>query len=215
MAAVPLKPAYGPTLAQLLASRWGRASRLLRPLVLLLGVAAVALVIAGVLTLLPATISHGGPVPFHFDYKGLYRGTPDPGGYVKVSRRRHGLLEDSLAVEPLRLPPYSGSITGELPLYAASYIDSLARRDPGFVLEGEGKTRVNTVPGYNVYYTTLVEGRRLWGRNILLLPERAGVRQGVAIVILTSPKANAEVKSVLEIATAGVLQRPVHTFTFD
>jgi hypothetical protein len=215
MAAVPLKAEYGPTLGQLLAPRWRGVPRGLRGLLYLVPVGLVALVLAAVLTLLPARISHSGPTPFHFSYRRLHRVAPEPGGLVKVTRLRHGLLEDSFAVEPLALPAYSGSLSGELPLYASGYIRALARRDPGFHLEGEGKTRVNTVAGYNIYYTTTLAGRRMWGRDILLLPEQpVGVRRGVVIALLTSPTANRQVTSVLEIGTAGVLQTPLHTFTF-
>ncbi len=215
MAAVPLKPAYRPTLGQILAPRWRRLSALLRGLALVLGVGVLLGIVGLVLALLPARLSHHGAVSFHFDYRGLYRTAPDPGGYGKVTRRRHGLLEDSFAVQPLALPPYRGSLSGALPLYAASLIRGLHRRDPAFQLEGEGKTRVNTVPGYNVFYTTRLHGRTMWGRDILLLPEQpAGGRRGVVIALLTSPTANRQVKSVLEVATAGVLQKPLHTFTF-
>jgi hypothetical protein len=214
MAAVPLKPAYGPTSAQLLSPSWRRAPFVVRLLAIAAGCGLVLLIGAAVLALLPARISHAGPVPFHFSYKGLYRVAPEPGGYAKVSRRRGGVLEDSFAVGPLQLPPYQGSLSGDLPLYASTYIAALSKRDPGFELRGEGKTRVNTVPGYNVFYTALLEGRRMWRRDVLLLPEQTGVRRGVVIMMVTSPTANREVKSVLEIATAGVLQRALHTFTF-
>ena len=82
------------------------------------------------------------------------------------------------------------------------------------MLRGEGKTRVNTVPGYHVLYTAQIEGRTMWGRDVLLLPERPGVREGVDIVMLTSPTANAQITSPLEVATAGVLLRPLKTFSF-
>ena len=63
--------------------------------------------------------------------------TPEPGGFVKMQRRRpDGRLEDSLAVGPLRLPPYSGSLAGELPLYATGYIAGLRLRHARFVLAG-------------------------------------------------------------------------------
>jgi hypothetical protein len=215
MATVPLKAEYRPTLGQLLAPRWQRLPRGLRGLLYLVPVGLLALVLAAVLTLLPARISHAGVTPFHFSYRGLYRVAPESGGLARVTRLRHGLLEDSFAVEPLSLPAYEGSLSGELPLYASGYIRELSRRDPGFRLEGEGKTRVNTVAGYNIYFTTTLQGRRLWGRDILLLPEQpVGTRRGVVIALLTSPTANPQVKSVLEIGTAGVLQAALHTFTF-
>ncbi len=215
MVAVPIKPDYGPTLGRLLSPRWRAASALARAGVLAACAGAIAVIVGVALTLENATYSHGGRVPFSFSYRSLYRVRPDPGGYVKVQRRRaDGTLEDSFAVGPLTLPPYSGSLSGELPLYAAGYIRGLAGRDAGFVLRGEGKTRVNTVPAYDVLYTAQVEGRTMWGRDVLLLPERPGVRQGVDIVILTSPTASAQVTSPLQVATAGVLLRPLKTFSF-
>ncbi len=90
----------------------------------------------------------------------------------------------------------------------------MRRRYPDFVLRGEGKTRVTTVPGYDVYYTTVVEGRKMFGRDVLLLPERRGAREGVEIVMLTSPTANAQVTAPIEVATVGVLSRPLKSFSF-
>jgi hypothetical protein len=215
MTAVPMKPEYGPTLGRLLSPRWRAASPMLRGLVIAAGVGVVAVLVAAVLTLENATFSHGGTVPFSFAYRSLYRVPPDPGGYVKVQRRRSdGTLEDSYAVQPLVLPPYSGESSGELPVYAAGYIRGLQRRDAGFVLRGEGKTRVNAVPAYQVLYTATVGGRTMYGRDVLLLPERAGAREGVEIVMLTSPTANAQVDSPLEVASTGVLLRPLKTFSF-
>jgi hypothetical protein len=215
MAAVPIKPAYGPTLGRMLSPRWRAASQLTRSVVIALVLGVVALIVAAALTLENATFSHGGRVPFHFSYRGLYRVAADPGGYVKVERRRaDGRLEDSYAVDPLLLPPYSGEQSGELPLYAAGYIAQLERRDPGFVLRGEGKTKVYKTPGYDVFYTRTVEGQTMFGRDVLLLPERRGAREGVDIVMLTSPTANAQVTSPLEVASTGILLRPLKTFSF-
>jgi hypothetical protein len=215
MAAVPMKPEYGPTLGRLLSPRWRAASPLARGVVVAAAVGLLALLVGVALTLENAGFSHGGKLPFSFAYRSLYRVAPDPGGYVKVQRRRaDGTLEDSYAVEPLLLPPYSGELSGELPVYAAGHIRSLEQRDTGFVLRGEGKTRVNAVPAYQVLYTAVVEGRTMYGRDVLLLPEVHGAREGVEIVMLTSPTANSQVDSPLEVASTGVLLRPLKTFTF-
>src|ERR1039458_5215437 len=153
MGAVPIKPEYGPTLGRLLSPRWRAASSLTRGFVLGCLLALLVLVVAAFLTLENAKFSHGGKVPFSFSYRSLYRVPPDPGGYVKIQRHgSDGGLEDSFAVEPLVLPPYSGGLSGELPLYAAGYIRELSSRYTDFVLRGEGKTRVNTVPAYNVFF---------------------------------------------------------------
>ncbi len=214
MAAIPLKPEYGPTLGQLLEPRWRAASRLGQTVVVAASVGLLALAIGAGLTLENAHISYGGPTPFHFSYRGLYRTAPDPGEYVRVQRRGDGRLEDSFAVGPLQLPPYAGSLSGELPLYAAAYIAGLRAHYTGFVLRSEGKTRVNTVPAYAVMYTARIEGRMMYGRNILLLPERPDVRAGVQIVMLALPMASSQVTSPLLVGTTGVLERPLETFTF-
>ncbi|MFI5010375.1 MAG: hypothetical protein ACHQDY_08900 [Solirubrobacterales bacterium] len=216
MAALPLRSEYRPTLPQLLAPRWRRASRSVRTLTIAAAVALAMASAALVLTLLPARVSYGGAAPFGFSYRSLYRTSPDPGGDVKVARRdRRGNLEDSFAVAPLTLPPYGGGLSGEEPLYAAGYIRSLAARYPGFQLQGEGKTRVDLLPAYNIYYSARVRGRTMWGRDVLLVPEQPGARRGVAISMLTSPGANAQVTSPLLVATAGVLYEPLRTFSFD
>jgi hypothetical protein len=216
MASIPIKPEYGPTLGRLLAPRWHAASRLTRALVVVAGAGLLALAVGVALTLENAHYFHGGPAPFSFSYRGLYRTAPARGEDVEVQRRdAHGRLEDSFAVGPLVLPPYTGMLSAELPMYAASYVDALRRRYTGFVLRGEGKTRVNTVPAYAVVYTAEIAHRTVYGRDILLLPERPGARVGVRIVMLTSPTANSRVTSPLLVGTTGVLERPLGTFTFD
>jgi hypothetical protein len=215
MAAVRMKPEYGPTLGQLLAPRWRSASRLARAAVAVAGMALVAVVIGIALTLTNATYSHGGPVPFSFSYSGLYRVAPDPGGYVKVRKRgSEGELQYSFAVDPLTLPPYSGELSAELPMYAAGYIALLRRRYEDFQLRGEGKTQVNSVSGYHVLYTALVEGRPMYGRDILLLPETAGAREGVVIAMLTAPGLNKQIEGPLEVASRGGLMAPLRSFSF-
>jgi len=215
MPAVPIKPEYGPTLGRLLAPRWHRAPRGVRALVL----AAVALLVlaaaAVVLTLLPASYSQGGSLPFSFTYKGLHKVAPEPGGYVRIQARYpDGTLKYSYAVNPLTVPPYRGSQSGALPVYATGYAQRLRSRFPGVVLRGEGKTRVNKVPAYQVLYTARVGGREMYGRNVLLLPERPGARRGVEIVMLTAVGATSEVKEPGEVASGGVLLRPLKTFSF-
>lgn len=214
MAAVPIRPEYGPTLGQLLAPRWHAASALARRATIAAAALLVVVVAALVLTLLDSTYSHGGRVPFSFSYRGLYKTTPEPGGYVRIDgRSSSGALEYSFGVRPLTLPPYSGDLSGELPLFASAYITQQAHRRSGFVLRGEGKTRVAGLSAYEILYTALVEGRTMYGRDVLLLPERPGVREGVSIVMLTAPGANRQVTGPMEVATSGVLERPLRSFT--
>ena len=216
MPALPLKQEYGPTLGRLLAPRWQAASVRTRAAAVAALVLLVAVMLAVGLTLENATYSHGGSVPFSFSYRDLYRVTPDQGGYVKVqSRYPSGALRFSYAIDPLRLPPYSGGVSGELPIYAAGYIQTLSRRYRGFALRGEGKTMLNnTLSGYQVAYEAQIEGQKLFGRNILLVPEHPGAREGVIMVVRSSPSAEAHLSSPRELASTGVLLRPVKTFAF-
>jgi len=212
---VPIKPEYGPTLGRLLAPRWKATARPLRVLAIASAVAIVAIAIGAALTLEPARYSHGRPLPFSFSYRSLYRTTPDAGGYVRVdSHYSDGSLKYSYAVNPLSLPPYAGNVSGVLPVYATGYSERLAARFPGLIMRGEGKTRVNKVPAYQVLYETRIDGRRMYGRNVLLLPERPGARFGVEIVMLTAAGATREVKEPGEVASGGVLLRPLKTFSF-
>jgi hypothetical protein len=222
--AVPLKSEYGPTLGELLAPRWRRAS----PAARALWVAVVALlvaVVAGVaLTLASPTVSHGGPVPFSFGYGGLHRTSPAPGWYAKVQRVAGGRLEDSFAVGPLVLPPSHGEPGAALALYAAGYTRRLAAGEggaripgqTGFVLRGEGSTQIDAVatyPTYNVFYTTVVGGREMYGRNVLLLPG-ARARRGVLIAMLTAA-GNRQVTSPLDVGVKGALEEPLGTFALE
>jgi len=218
MPAVPLKPEYRPTLVQLLAPSWAKASRVVRVLVTAGAAALLVGVVALTLTLLPAHISYGGPVPFSFSYRGLYREAPAAGAGIDAQVLRRGAdgrLLDSFVVAPLKLPPYAGGLSGELPLYAVGYIHALSARYPGFQLQGEGKTRVNTAPAYNIYYSVRLAGQRMYGRDVLLVPERPGAREGVAIKMLTSPHSSSQVTSPLLVATAGLLYKPLRTFSFS
>jgi hypothetical protein len=212
--ALPIKREYGPTLGQLLSPRWRAASRTTRALATAAAVGLLVLALALALALENAHYSRAGEVPFSFSYRGLYRAPPDAGGYVKVERQRHdGRLEDSFAVAPLRLEPYAGWLVGELPVFASSRIAALAARYPNFVLRAEGKTRVNTVPAYQVIFTATVDGQTMFGRDVLLFAQSPHVRKGVEITMLTTPTASRQVSSPLEVASAGLLLRPLKTFT--
>jgi hypothetical protein len=214
MPSIPIRAEYGPTLGQLSSSRWRASSPLLRLAVRAGALALLALAIGATLALLNSSFSSDRPRPFSFAYRGLYRTTPDAGGIVKVVRRRgDGSLLDSFAVAPLRLPPYSGRLSGELPVFASGYIEGLERRLKDFALYGEGRTRVNAVPAYDVSYSATVDGRRTFGRDVLLLAPGAGQREGVEITMLTAPDANKKVDSPLEVANTGVLLKPLKTFT--
>jgi hypothetical protein len=211
MTSIPLKPQYGPTLGKLLEPRWRSAAPTVRVLAIAAGVGLLALMVAIVLNLLNASYSQGGVVPFSFEYRGLYKTAPNPGGYVKVVRSSGGKLEDSYAVAPIAIAPYGGSVTGELPLAAAAYTRTLATRFPAFRLEGEGKTRISsTLAGYQVLYSALLDGQKLYGRDVILIPSHHGASRGVVVEMLSSEPASVS----KPVASSGILETPLKTFAF-
>jgi hypothetical protein len=211
MPSIPLKPQYGPTMGRLLESRWRALAPGARALATAAGVGALALMVAIVLNLLNASYSQAGAVPFSFEYKGLYKTTPNPGGYVKVARGYGPQLKDSYAVAPFSIGPYAGSVTGELPLAVAAYTRKLAARFPDFRQEGEGKTRISsTLAGYEVLYTARVNGQKLYGRDVILIPPRRGAREGVVVEMLSDESASIS----KPVASSGVLETPLKTFEF-
>ncbi len=211
MTPIPLEPQYGPTLGRLLEPRWRGASPMAKTIVIAIGVGLLAGALALVLSLLDAEYSRGGRVPFSFKYRGLYRTAPEPGGYVRVATKSGRRLLDSYEVAPLRIEGYGGSVTGELPLAANDYERVLERRFGGVRLEGEGKTRISsTLAGYQVLYRAEVSGQTLYGRDVMLLPGSAGAREGVVIEMLSSEPASVS----RPVASSGLLERPLKTFTF-
>lgn len=222
MPALPLKSEYRPTLGELLAPRWRRASLAARALSLAAAALLLAALAGAALTLASPTISHGGATPFSFSYGGLYRTSPPPGWYAKVQRLKHGRLEDSFAVGPFMLPAYSGELGAALAMYAAGYIPRLeAARVPGqtgFVLRGEGSTQIDAVSNYaayNVFYTTTIHGRQMYGRNVFVLPQRPLARRGVEIAMLTAVGGNRQVTSPLDVGVKGALEEPLGTFALE
>jgi hypothetical protein len=176
-------------------------------------VAVVALLAGAALTLENAQYAHGGAVPFSFSYRDLYRTVPAPGEFVRVQNASRGRLSNAFAAGPLLLPRYSVPLNVEFPLYATSYIQRLSHRVEGFALLGEGETKINGVPAYDILYDARVDGQTMYGRDILLLPERHHPRAGVYITMLSSPATNPGVTSPMQVGTIGLLELPIETFT--
>lgn len=226
MPALPLEDEYRPTLGELLAPRWRRASSGVRAVWVAAGALVVAAIAGAALTLASPTVAHGGPVPFSFSYAGLHRTAPAPGGYARVQRVVDGRLEDSFAVGPFLLPPYQGALGAALAMYGSGYIQRLAAGvdgahilgQSGWVLRGQGSTQIDAVGSYatyNVFYTTTVHGRQMYGRNVLLLPDRQGARRGVEIAMLTAVAGNHQVTSPLDVGVKGALEEPLGTFALE
>ena len=173
-----MKPEYGPTLGRLLAPRWHAASPLARGAVIALGRrAAWRASSAIVLTLLNAPLLPRRPRALQLQ---LPRPLPDgarPGGYVKVQSAGaptgalrvllRGRAADAAALQRRALGRAAAvSRPATSPRCGTRYRASCcaARARPG-------STRS---PPTTSSTRRCVEGRRMYGRDVLLLPERRG-----------------------------------------
>ncbi len=201
---------------ELVAPRWRGATPGARRRILA-ATAAFVIVVAAVAILYPRdgwVLYHGRTATFNLRYpRTLHRvGTP-PGAYARVEQRdAHGRLLRWFEVDPLHLAPFHGEISGILPEYASVYVAGLARRTPGFLLQTETKTRVNLNPGYTVTYRSLLDGRLVFSRVVMLVPALSGVQDGVVLAMGTVP--SPLVPGPDQVAANDVLQVPLRSFRF-
>lgn len=173
-------PEYGPTGTELIRRRLGpRARRAL---------AVVAAVVVVVLAVLIATRSGDGlttlehrsaPVFTLLHPAGQVRRVPPATGELVRLESRRGQLEMLVTARKLTLPPYRGSVSGFLPVYADRHVRALVADLPGFRARTDGKARVNSAPGYQIKYGAGT-GRRTSGIDTLVVPED-GRRDGVVL----------------------------------
>ena len=218
-AASSLRPEFGPTLGELLAPRWRRLGAGARRAALVAGAALVVLAAFGLRAALSGDheFVHRQAPAFNLRWADpLKRVAPRPGDYLHLESRRGDLFLQSFAVRRLVLPVYSGDPNGELPLFAESYIASLARRVQGFQRScdgcGEGKARINDISGYSINFRAKMGKRTLYGRDVLLLPDGLGARVGVVLEMRATPAA--KVAGPETVGSGGVLKLPLRSFRF-
>lgn len=203
-----VKPEFGPTLPDLLASRVAGVPKRLR------SVSLAAVVVVAVVVALVALRGHssalsggGGGVTFSFDYAGLTREPTPPGEYALLAANRDGRLAARIALSPLHLPAYRGNVIGIEPLIAANYMSAFAAKTPGVVLEGAGPTVVGPIAAYNFTYTQRLAGSVYYGRVIFVTPQESHPRRGLVVSLLAEPVLSGIVGSAPS-ALAGAIYEP-------
>ena len=181
------RPEFGPSLPAWLRARFG-----VPPLVTLGVVAVVALVaaVAIVITLSSPSapgkqVVHPSPPVFNLLYPPalMHRVAARPGELMRIEGHR-GKLTTEIVVRPLKLPAYKGDVThGLLPVYADRFADAQAKLLPGFLLTSEGRARVNNGVGYELVFQSVRPARRVYGRDVLLVPD--DITEGKGLVILS------------------------------
>jgi hypothetical protein len=209
-----VRPEAGPTLPDLLrplprvarAAVWG-------------GLAAIVLVLAwlalGGADPAEEEIVVRGERTFNLAHGGTFERVAAPGALLALQRRREdGLFLDGFTVRPLTLPPYRGAASGTLPLVGGERLAALERRLEGFRPANpvEGRTRVNAAPGYQLTYALRRDGRTIYARDILLVPDAPGERRGVLLELRTTPAAGTP--NAARVGATGALRLPLRSFRF-
>jgi hypothetical protein len=179
-----LRPEFGPTLPALIQGRFGLSARTAIAITL----AAIVLVVAIVSIVVgdgrKTIVVHGKPT-FNvlYDPALMHRAAARPGELLRLQAdRKH--LSVAFTVRRLHLPPYSGDVIGgQLPLWAAVYIDRLRARLPNFQLRDEGKARLNQALGYQLGYSSGRGGDRSYWRETILLPSNDAADQTVVLAL--------------------------------
>jgi hypothetical protein len=208
-----LRPEYGPSLPQLLRARFGIPTRVVSTAALVLVAGAIAFVLFG-RGGGEVHLVHRTPAPvFNLRYANvLHRSPARPGVLLELVGRRGGLFLQSMTVRPLRLPAYRGAVSGQLPILAVQRAAVIRRAYPGFTVLDEGKARINDAPGYQIGFQAKRGKRTVYGKEILLLPDEPGARDGVAITLLQTHAAGAH--AVDDVGTAGAIKKPFRSFRF-
>jgi hypothetical protein len=180
-----VRPEFGPTLPALLHERFGISERLAGVLLvgLLVGLAVLVALVArrddGV-----AQLTHAAPPAFTLLYPERVMDVERPaaGELARLETSRGG-VRAAVTVRPARLPPYPGTaIYGLAPVLAERRIDAVRRRSERFQLRGDGRTRVNGAPGYEIAYRTGPPGRRTYFREVVLVEDETA-RDGVLLTL--------------------------------
>jgi len=217
--ALPVKPEFGPSLPELAGPTWRRLPRVARWALVALLVLVVALLVAkklggGVEQI--SVVERDEPA-FNFRHAAsLKDAPPEAGQRVRIVASRKGLFLQSFAVAPLELPAYRGKAAGVYPVAAETLKDRLRERYAEFELVEEGRARINEVPGYEVVFRArTAEGRRLYGRFVMLVPltdPPTPQRRGVVLELLGTPAA--QIPNAASIGDVGALKTPLRSFRF-
>lgn len=217
-----LRPGFGPTLPELVAPRLGWTVK--RTALVLAGVLAVLVLVQGFRVV---TSDRSGlvndvlvrePVAFTLGYRaGLDRVTPRGDEEFRLQTRPGGKTTERFTVAPFRVQPYTGDTAGILPIVASREVATLRKEFPDeFRFRGDGRARINLIPGHQLLFQFRQGGRLWYGKRYLLLPEvepPAQARIGAVITVLAQRDGLA-FPTVDAVGTFGLMKGPLRSFRF-
>jgi len=187
----PVQERFGPSLPQLIAPRIDRLPAVARAVGAVVLLVVVAVIVALVLRGGKASFTHSGaPATFKVTWTPELTHEPAPPGALLLRDQHdaHGLVE-SFEVTPLRLPRYSGEISGLLPVIAINYEHALERRYGAGVFTpwSLSRTRIINTPAFAFTYSRVIGGVTYFGRIVFITPALTGGRSGLMLSLLQRP----------------------------
>jgi len=187
-----VRPELGPTLPALLRRRFGIPPAVTLAVAAVVAAAAVAAILVA-LTRPPSPgeqVIHDQPPVFNLLHPpGVLRtAAPRAAELLRLEGRR-GKLSVEVVVRPLALPSYGGDVThGLLPVYADRFVEAQKEQVPGLRLVQEGRARVNNAVGYEVGFQAVAPDDRMYGRDVLLVPDDPEEGRGFVTLSLRQRK---------------------------
>ena len=202
MPSLPVKKEFGPTLPELV------SPRLLAAVGVVAGAVLAFVVLSGAASKDETQVVVSDPIEFNLRYgAALDRKRTSPGELMRIEGR-----DQSFTIKPLFLPAYRGEASGVLPVYAEEAAEELRARYTDFDIADEARVRINEVPGYSIGFRARKDGKRVWGRSVMLVPDEPGVRRGVTIEMVAGRAAG--VSNATEVGTVGQIKLPYRSFRF-
>jgi hypothetical protein len=211
----------GPSLPQLLAPRWrvlsqGRRIALVAAAVLFLAVLAAAREAVRDEPLKELVVRQ--PIAFNLVHRPeLVRVAPASGEVLRLQSEPGSRTLERLVVRKLTVPPYRGDISSAYLLMASRKLAGLRAADPRVAYRGEGKARINFIPGYQLAYQTRKAGKLVFGKIFFLVPEATDggrqTREGAELDLL-SQFSTGTTSSVTDVGNTYLLKAPLRSFRF-
>lgn len=216
-----VREALGPSLPQLLEPRWRALPRARRIALVATAVLLVVLLLVAraLIGAEPLKVFVGdGPVAFNFVHRAdLVPVANGPGELAHLASRPDSRTREAFVVRRLRIPPYRGDVSAAYLALASQRLAQLKAADPAVGYRGEGKARVNLIPGYQLAYQTRRDGKLFFGKIFFLAPEPADgepqTRDGIELDLLSqfSPSTT---PSLAVVGNTYLLKAPLRSFRF-
>jgi hypothetical protein len=211
----------GPSLPQLLEPRWRVLPRGRR----------IALVAVAVLVLLLLVVARQAlkdeplqtlvvrePPTFNLVHRAeLEEVAKQRGELLRLQSNAASRTDERFVVRPLTLPAYKGDVSSAYLVLASRRLAELKAADPEVGYRGEGKARINLIPGYQLAYQTRKDGKLYFGKIFFLTPEpgdgEAQPRQGAELDLL-SQFSSRTTPSLGVVGNTYLLKAPLRSFRF-